>query len=171
MVLRSFLYEATACASYLFGCLTHRSLAVVDPHAELVESYLEEAERLGAPVWWAIVAANVLLGLNQGFAWSMTVVMKIDLVGPRRRGLALGLNESAGYVGVAATALATGALAATYAPRTLVWTGAAVIAALGTTVSLLFVRDTGAHVDEEQRRQGAVERSSWVSAFIRGSVG
>ena len=124
-----------------------------------------------APSWWVIVAANVLLGLNQGFAWSMTVVMKIDLVGPRRRGLALGLNESAGYVGVAATALATGALAATYAPRTLVWTGAAVIAALGTTVSLLFVRDTGAHVDEEQRRQGAVERSSWVSAFIRGSVG
>jgi hydroxyacylglutathione hydrolase len=50
MVLRPFLYEATACASYLFGCLTHRSLAVVDPHAELVESYLEEAERLGAPI-------------------------------------------------------------------------------------------------------------------------
>jgi MFS family permease len=124
-----------------------------------------------APSWWVIVAANVLLGLNQGFAWSMTVVMKIDLVGPRRRGLALGLNESAGYVGVAATALATGALAATYAPRTLVWTGAAVIAALGTLLSLLFVRDTGAHVDEEQRRQGAASASNWRSAFVRGSVG
>jgi MFS family permease len=122
-----------------------------------------------APSWWVIVAANVLLGLNQGFAWSMTVVMKIDLVGPRRRGLALGLNESAGYVGVAATALATGALAATYAPRTLVWTGAAVIAALGTLVSLLYVRDTGAHVDEEQRRHGAASASSWRSAFVRGS--
>jgi MFS family permease len=124
-----------------------------------------------APSWWVIVAANVLLGLNQGLAWSMTVVMKIDLVGPRRRGLALGLNESAGYVGVAVTALATGALAATYAPRTLVWTGAAVIAALGTLVSLLFVRDTGAHVYEEQRRQGVALASSWRSAFVRGSVG
>jgi MFS family permease len=124
-----------------------------------------------APSWWMIVAANVLLGLNQGFAWSMTVVMKIDLVGPRRRGLALGLNESAGYVGVAATALATGALAATYAPRTLIWAGAAVIAGIGTLVSVLFVRDTGAHVDEEQRRRGVAVASSWRSAFVRGSVG
>ena len=123
-----------------------------------------------APNWWVIVAANVLLGLNQGLAWSMTVVMKIDLVGPMRRGLALGLNESAGYLGVAATALATGALAATYAPRTLVWVGAAAIAAIGTLVSLLFIRDTGAHVDEEQRLQGAAVASSLRSAFLRGSV-
>ena len=82
-----------------------------------------------APSWGWIVAANVLLGVNQGLAWSMTVVMKIDLVGPRRRGLALGLNESAGYLGVAAAALATGALAASYAPREVVWVGAALIAA------------------------------------------
>ena len=68
-----------------------------------------------APSWWFIVAANVLLGVNQGLAWSMTVVMKIDLVGPRRRGLALGLNEAAGYLGVAAAAFATGALAADHA--------------------------------------------------------
>ena len=74
-----------------------------------------------APSWGWIVAANLFLGANQGLAWSMTVVMKIDLVGPRRRGLALGLNESAGYLCVAATALVTGALAATFAPRTLVW--------------------------------------------------
>jgi MFS family permease len=123
-----------------------------------------------APSWWVIVAANVLLGLNQGLAWSMTVVMKIDLVGPMRRGLALGLNESAGYLGVAATALATGALAATYAPRTLIWTGAVVIAGLGTLISILFVRDTGAHVEEEQRLQGAAAASSLRSALIRGSV-
>ena len=82
-----------------------------------------------APNWGWIVAANLLLGANQGLAWSMTVVMKIDLVGPVRRGLALGLNESAGYLGVAAAAFATGALAANFAPRTLVWVGAAVIAA------------------------------------------
>jgi MFS family permease len=123
-----------------------------------------------APNWWVIVAANVFLGLNQGLAWSMTVVMKIDLVGPRRRGLALGLNESAGYLGVAAAALATGALAATYAPRTLVWVGALVIAGLGTLISLLFVRDTGAHVEEEQRRQGAAVAITLRAAFIRGTV-
>jgi MFS family permease len=123
-----------------------------------------------APGWWMIVAANVLLGLNQGFAWSMTVVMKIDLVGPKRRGLALGLNESAGYLGVALTAFATGALAATYAPRTLVWAGAAVIAGLGTLASLFFVRDTGAHVDEEQRLRGAAVASSLRAAFIRGTA-
>ena len=63
-----------------------------------------------APSWSFIVAANILLGINQGLAWSMTVVMKIDLAGPARRGLALGLNEAAGYLGVATTALATGAL-------------------------------------------------------------
>lgn len=123
-----------------------------------------------APSWWVIVAANVLLGLNQGLAWSMTVVMKIDLVGPRRRGLALGLNESAGYLGVALTAFATGALAGTYAPRTLVWAGAAVIAGLGTIVSLLFIRDTGAHVGEEQRLRGAAVTSTLRSAFVRGTV-
>ncbi len=65
-----------------------------------------------APSWGWIVAANVLLGVNQGLAWSMTVVMKIDLAGPSRRGLALGLNEAAGYLGVAVTAFLTGALAA-----------------------------------------------------------
>jgi MFS family permease len=123
-----------------------------------------------APSWWVIVAANVLLGMNQGLAWSMTVVMKIDLVGPTRRGLALGLNESAGYLGVAVTALATGALAATYAPRTLVWAGAAVIAGLGTVISFVFVRDTGAHVDEEQRLEGAAVATNLRSAFIRGTV-
>jgi MFS family permease len=123
-----------------------------------------------APSWWMIVAANVLLGLNQGLAWSMTVVMKIDLVGPRRRGLALGLNESAGYLGVALTAFATGALAATYAPRTLVWAGAAVIAGLGLLISLLFIRDTGAHVDEEQRLRGEAVASTLRSAFVRGTV-
>ena len=105
-----------------------------------------------APSWWFIVAANVLLGVNQGLAWSMTVVMKIDLAGPRRRGLALGLNEAAGYLGVAATAFATGALAATYAPRTVVWVGAALIAAVGLRGRVSsFVRDTGAHVALEQR--------------------
>jgi MFS family permease len=107
-----------------------------------------------APSWWFIVAANLLLGVNQGFAWSMTVVMKIDLAGPRRRGLALGLNEAAGYLGVAAAAFATGALAATYAPRTIVWVGAALLATLGLLLSFFAVRDTGAHVAYEQLARG-----------------
>jgi len=104
-----------------------------------------------APSWSFIVAANLLLGVNQGLAWSMTVVMKIDLAGPARRGLALGLNEAAGYLGVAATAFVSGALAATFAPRTVIWVGAALIAAVGLAVSVTWVRDTHAHVALEQR--------------------
>src|SRR5207253_10113728 len=84
-----------------------------------------------APSWWFVVAANLLLCVNQGLAWSMTVVMEIDLAGPLRRGLALGLNEAAGYLGVAVTAFLTGALAASYPPRTVVWIGAAGIALVG----------------------------------------
>ena len=103
-----------------------------------------------APSWSYIVAANVLLGINQGLAWSMTVVMKIDLAGPARRGLALGLNEAAGYLGVAASAFVTGALAASYAPRTVVWIGAALLAGLGLALSVIFVRDTATHVRLEQ---------------------
>jgi MFS family permease len=104
-----------------------------------------------APSWSFIVAANILLGVNQGLAWSMTVVMKIDLAGPARRGLALGLNEAAGYLGVAVAALGTGALAATYAPRTVVWVGATMIVTVGLIGSVVFVRDTAAHVAVEQR--------------------
>ena len=70
-----------------------------------------------APDWGWVVAANVLLGVNQGLTWSTTVIMKIDLVGPARRGLAMGLNEAAGYGAVAITALATGDLAAAYGLR------------------------------------------------------
>jgi MFS family permease len=104
-----------------------------------------------APSWWYIVAANLLLGANQGLAWSMTVVMKIDLAGPKRRGLALGLNEAAGYLGVAAAAFATGALAASYAPRTVVWVGATLIAAAGLLLSAFAVRDTAPQVELEQQ--------------------
>ena len=123
-----------------------------------------------APSWGWIVAANLFLGANQGLAWSMTVVMKVDLVGPRRRGLALGLNESAGYLGVAATALATGALAATFAPRTLVWSLGAVIAVSGTMISILFVRDTASHVEREQRAHGAHVAGTLRSAFGRATL-
>ena len=125
-----------------------------------------------APSWWFIVAANLLLGVNQGLAWSMTVVMKIDLAGPRRRGLALGLNEAAGYLGVAATAFATGALAASFAPRTIVWVGAAVIATAGLLISVFAVRDTGAHVAHEQATHGDhdQEQLHLAAAFTHATV-
>jgi MFS family permease len=125
-----------------------------------------------APSWWFIVAANLLLGINQGLAWSMTVVMKIDLAGPARRGLALGLNEAAGYLGVAATAFATGALAASYAPRTVVWVGAALIVAAGLLLSVFAVRDTGAHVALEQEAHGdrGSEHAGLRGAFVQASV-
>jgi MFS family permease len=125
-----------------------------------------------APSWWFIVAANLLLGINQGLAWSMTVVMKIDLAGPTRRGLALGLNEAAGYLGVAATAFATGALAASYAPRTVVWVGAALIAAAGLMLSVFAVRDTSAHVALEQEQHGdhASEHAGLRRAFVQASL-
>ena len=103
-----------------------------------------------APSWAWIVAANVLLGVNQGLAWSMTVVMKIDLVGPRRRGLALGLNEAAGYGGVALAAGLTGWLAAEFAARDVLVAFGAAIALVAFLVSVLFVRDTAEHVALEQ---------------------
>lgn len=123
-----------------------------------------------APSWGWIVAANLLLGVNQGLAWSMTVVMKIDLVGPRRRSLALGLNESAGYLGVAATALVTGALAASIAPREVIWVGAALIASAGLAISVLFVRDTAAHVALEQRAHGTARHLPLRRAFAEASL-
>jgi MFS family permease len=105
-----------------------------------------------APSWGWIVAANLLLGVNQGLAWSMTVVMKIDLVGPSRRGFALGLNEAAGYGGVAVTAAVSGWLAAEFAARDVLVIAGAAIALAGLLLSVLFVRDTAGHVAVEQSR-------------------
>jgi MFS family permease len=107
---------------------------------------------LAAPSWAWVVAANVLLGINQGLAWSMTVVMKIDLVGPKRRGLALGLNEAAGYGGVALAAALSGWLASQYAARDVLVVAGATVAVIALSVTVLFVRDTGAHVALEQSR-------------------
>ena len=131
-----------------------------------------------APSWGWIVAANVLLGVNQGLAWSMTVVMKIDLVGPRRRGLALGLNEAAGYGGVAVAAAASGWLAADLAARDVLVAAGAAIAVAGLLVSVLFVRDTAAHVALEQERhhdaaatapslRAAFPEATWRSRALR----
>jgi MFS family permease len=103
-----------------------------------------------APNWAWVVVANVLLGVNQGLAWSMTVVMKIDLVGPKRRGFALGLNEAAGYGGVALAAGVTGWLASEFAARDVLVAAGAGIALIALIVSVVFVRDTAEHVALEQ---------------------
>jgi len=102
-----------------------------------------------APSWGWVVAANVLLGVNQGLTWSITVIMKIDLAGPTRRGLAMGLNEAAGYLALAATALATGALAAEYGLRPAPFLLGLAYAALGLGLSTLFVRETHGHARHE----------------------
>src|SRR5205807_2869017 len=102
-----------------------------------------------APNWGWIVAANVLLGVNQGLCWSTTVIMKIDLAGPARRGLAMGLNEAAGYGAVAITALVTGYLAAAYGLRPAPFLLGAGYIALGLGLSAAAVRETRGHARHE----------------------
>src|SRR5437870_5444409 len=102
-----------------------------------------------APAWEWVVAANILLGINQGLCWSTTVIMKIDLVGPARRGLAMGLNEFAGYVAVSLAALASGYIASTYALRPQPFYLGIAFALVGLLLSVFFVRDSGAHAREE----------------------
>ena len=98
-----------------------------------------------APSWGWIVAANVLLGINQGLAWSTTVIMSIDLAGPRRRGLAMGLNEFAGYVAVALSALATGYIAQAYGLRPEPFYLGIAFVTVGLGLSAVFVRETRGH--------------------------
>ncbi len=120
-----------------------------------------------APTWEWVVAANVLLGLNQGLAWSMTVLMKIDLVGPRRRGLALGLNESAGYGGVAVAAALSGWLASEFAAREVLVVGGALVAVTALLASVLLVRDTAMYVALEESEQAAVDEEG--PSTVRGA--
>ncbi|GLQ90764.1 MFS transporter [Dyella flagellata] len=104
---------------------------------------------IGAPSFAYIVAANALLGLSQGFAWSMTVIMKVDLAGPKGRGLAVGLNEFAGYFAVGVTAFLTGYLASRYGLRPVpIYLGVG-YAIAGTMLSMLVVQDTRTHVRTE----------------------
>jgi len=102
-----------------------------------------------APTWGWVVFANVLLGINQGFCWSTTVIMKIDLVGPVRRGLAMGINEAAGYGAVSLAAIAAGYLAATYALRPQPFLLGVVFAVAGLLLSIFFVRESQGHARHE----------------------
>jgi MFS family permease len=104
-----------------------------------------------APAWWWVIAANILLGVNQGLTWSTTIVMKIDLVGPARRGLAMGFNEAAGYLALAATSAATGWLAAAHGLRPAPFLLGLAFAALGLGLSAVFVSETHHHARHEAR--------------------
>ncbi len=104
---------------------------------------------LAAPSWSWIVAANALLGVNQGLCWSATVIMKMDLVGPRRRGLAMGLNEFAGYLAVAVAAAGTGYFAARLGLRPVLFYPGLALVTAGMASSLLLVRDTTGHARVE----------------------
>ncbi len=108
-----------------------------------------------APSWWWIVFANVFLGVNQGLTWSTTVIMKIDLVGPRQRGLAMGLNEFAGYLAVALSAYTTGLIAGHFGLRPEPFYLGIALAAAGLALSQLAVRDTMAHARREAAEQSS----------------
>jgi len=124
-----------------------------------------------APAWGWIVAANVLLGINQGLSWSMTVIMKVDLVGPRQRGLAVGLNEFAGYLAVGVTAFLTGYLATIYGLRPVPFYLGIGYAAAGLVLSVAFVRDTREHVALERGQHPRIESPlSFGDVFLRTSL-
>ena len=123
-----------------------------------------------APSWAWIVVANLLLGMNQGLTWSTTVIMKIDLVGPVRRGLATGINEAAGYGAVAFTALVTGWIAAEYGLRPGPFLLGLAYACLGLGASVLFVRETRGHVEHEQAMVPRPEMLRWREVFWRTTL-
>src|SRR5882762_1968846 len=124
------------------------------------------------PSWGWVVAANALLGINQGFAWSMTVIMKVDLVGPKSRGLAVGLNEFAGYLSVGVTAFLTGYIAEHYGLRPAPFYLGIAFAALGLGFSALLVRDTGHHVGLEiSHHTETAEGVGFGQIFRRASFG
>lgn len=118
-----------------------------------------------APSWGWITVANLLLGINQGLCWSTTVIMKIDLVGPQRRGLAMGLNEFAGYFAVAITALASGYIAAAYGLRPAPFYLGIGIAAAGLFLSIFFVQETHGYARREAKAQGGDDHLPFPKIF------
>jgi MFS family permease len=153
------------------------SFGVVKALANLVSGhfadvYGRKAMLVLGPSWTWIVAANALLGINQGFAWSMTVIMKVDLVGPRSRGLAVGLNEFAGYLSVGVTAFLTGYIAQRYGLRPAPFYLGIGYAVLGLALSILLVRDTRHQVGLEIARHSTVtETLGFWQIFRHASFG
>ena len=127
-----------------------------------------------APSWDWVVAANILLGINQGLTWSTTVIMKIDLVGPQRRGLALGINEAAGYGAVAVTALATGWIAANVGLRPGPFVLGLGFVLLGLLISIVVVRETRGYAELEGSARADPARRprpAWRSVLWQTSIG
>ena len=127
-----------------------------------------------APTWNWILFANLFLGISQGLTWSTTVIMKIDLVGSKQRGLAMGLNEFAGYLAVAGSAFATGWIAVHYGVRPEPFYLGVAFVALGLVLSLFVVRDTSGHVAHESGGAGVAAASGAPSArsvFWRTTAG
>ncbi|HSL92603.1 MAG TPA: MFS transporter [Candidatus Limnocylindrales bacterium] len=122
-----------------------------------------------APSWGWVTVANFLLGINQGLCWSTTVIMKIDLVGPQRRGMAMGLNEFSGYFAVSLAALASGYIAAAYGLRPAPFYMGIGIAATGLVLSLFFVRETHGHARHEAKGAGGAEHVPFREIFTRTS--
>jgi MFS family permease len=123
-----------------------------------------------APTWGWVLFANGLLGVSQGLTWSTTVIMKIDLAGPKRRGLAMGLNEFAGYLAVALSALATGYLAAAYGLRPQPFFLGVAFALIGLGLSAILVRETHGHARHEARNHAMQDAAvSQRDVFVRTS--
>jgi MFS family permease len=123
-----------------------------------------------APSWNWILVANVLLGVSQGLTWSTTVIMKIDLAGPHRRGLATGLNEPAGYVALAGAALGTGYLAAAYGLRPWPFSLGVVFALAGLALSVFAVRETHGHARHEAESTAESTSLTQAQIFARASL-
>ncbi len=166
---------AKAAANYFAGGLADR----VGRKRVLVAGWLVATPvpfmLMWAGSWNGVLLANLLLGISQGLTWSTTVIMKIDLVGPQRRGLAMGLNEFAGYLAVAGSALFTGYVAVRYALRPQPFYLGVVLVAVGLALSALVVRETGGHVRHEaslvQAASSAVaDRPSAREVFLRTSL-
>ena len=122
-----------------------------------------------APSWTWVLVANALLGVSQGLTWSTTVIMKIDLAGAKNRGLAMGLNEFAGYFAVAGSALATGYIAAHYGLRPEPFYLGVVFVAVGLLLSALLVRETSHHVAHESKLHGELPAGDDADASARSS--
>ncbi len=126
-----------------------------------------------APNWQWVIVANVLLGIHQGLCWSSTVVMKMDLVGDRDRGLAMGLNEAAGYLAVGAVAFATGWLASHYGLRPYPFYIGIGLAVVGLLSSFIWVKDTRRHVAAEAATSDIAQQKSvfWETSWRNPSLG
>jgi len=161
-----------AVTNYVAGRLSDR----VGRKAVLVGGWLVAAPvpfmLMWAPSWSFVLLANVLLGVSQGLTWSTTVIMKIDLAGPERRGLAMGLNEFAGYFAVAVAALASGYIAANYGLRPEPFYLGVGFVAVGLALSLVFVKETHHHVRQEAKLHGldVDGRPSQREVFLRTSL-